>query len=80
MGEELAGAPDRTDELADAGVPVLVACGENDDAWPPATQAEMANRLSAPYVTFSGAGHSPAVDSPEEVAEALTSFWGSLTR
>jgi pimeloyl-ACP methyl ester carboxylesterase len=78
MGEELVTALDRTDELAAAGVPVLVACGENDDAWPPELQAEMAARLGAPYVAIPDAGHSPAVDKPEAVAEALESFWSPL--
>jgi pimeloyl-ACP methyl ester carboxylesterase len=78
MGEELVNAPDRTDELAAAGVPVLVACGENDDAWSPADQREMANRLRARYVKIPGAGHSPAVDQPEAVVETLEEFWASL--
>jgi pimeloyl-ACP methyl ester carboxylesterase len=75
MGEELANAPDRTGELAASGVPVLVACGENDDAWSPEEQRQMAERLGAPYVTFPGTGHSPAVDDPDAVAESLETFW-----
>jgi pimeloyl-ACP methyl ester carboxylesterase len=77
MGEELVGAPDRVDELAKVDVPILVACGANDDAWPPQLQADMAQRLNAQYVEIPDAGHSPAVDQPEAVAQTLASFWAS---
>jgi pimeloyl-ACP methyl ester carboxylesterase len=77
MGEALVNAPDFVDDLAATGVPVLVACGENDDAWPPAVQQEMASRLGAPFVTFAGAGHSPNVDVPDLVIETLETFWKS---
>jgi pimeloyl-ACP methyl ester carboxylesterase len=80
MGDELVNATDRTDELAASGVPVLVACGENDDAWPPEEQRQMAERLGAPYVTFPGAGHSPAVDDPDAVAQSLETFWINLNQ
>jgi pimeloyl-ACP methyl ester carboxylesterase len=75
MGEAVTTAPDRTEELAKTDVPVLVACGENDDAWSPAEQEAMALRLGTELVTFAGAGHSPNVDAPEAVVETLTSFW-----
>jgi pimeloyl-ACP methyl ester carboxylesterase len=78
MGESLVSAPDRVDELGAAGVPVLVACGENDDAWPPSVQREMAARLRAPFVTLAGAGHSPNVDVPDLVIETLETFWKSV--
>ena len=35
MGDALRAEPDRTDALRAAGVPLLVAYGEADDAWPP---------------------------------------------
>ncbi|MGN6472228.1 MAG: alpha/beta fold hydrolase [Mycobacteriales bacterium] len=75
MGEAVTNAVDRTDELEKSGVPVLVTCGENDDAWTPDQQKEMARRLGARYVVFQDAGHSPNVDQPEAVADALTTFW-----
>jgi pimeloyl-ACP methyl ester carboxylesterase len=77
MGEALVKAPDLVDELRATGVPVLVACGENDDAWPPSVQQEMAARLGAPFVTLVGAGHSPNVDVPDLVIETLETFWKS---
>lgn len=78
MGTELTTAIDRTDELAKSGTPVLVAYGENDDAWTPEQQREMAKRLGAHDVVFRGAGHSPAVDVPEAVADALLRFFATV--
>lgn len=75
LAEQLLHETDRTDELAAVGLPVLVAFGARDDAWPPAVQRQMATRLGAPVVMFADAAHSPAVESPEETAEALVSFW-----
>lgn len=78
LGTTVTTAVDRVDELRASGVPVLVAHGIADDAWSPAEQHEMATRLGAPYVVFAGAGHSPAVDDPAAVAEALEAFWTTL--
>lgn len=78
MGEAVTQAADRTGELANSGVPVLVACGENDDAWTPAEQEGMARRLGAGFVTFPNAGHSPNVDAPDAVIAALEEFWAPL--
>ncbi|HWA67289.1 MAG TPA: alpha/beta hydrolase [Mycobacteriales bacterium] len=78
MGNALVSAADRVDELAAVGVPILVACGENDDAWSPADQQLMAARLGAPFVPLPGAGHSPNVDVPDLVVETLESFWEPL--
>jgi len=79
MGEAVTNAADRTGELAKTDVPVLVACGENDDAWSPAEQEDMALRLGAGFVAFANAGHSPNVDVPQAVAETLTSFWNDVS-
>lgn len=78
MGHELVTAPDLVDELAATGVPILVACGANDDAWSPEDQKDMAARLGAQYVVFADAGHSPNVDAPEAVVDALEAFWKTL--
>lgn len=78
MGEALTTAADRTEELAASGTPVLVAYGENDDAWSPDEQHQMADRLGAADVMFTGAGHSPAVDVPDSVADALLGFFASV--
>lgn len=79
MGEALLSAPDRVPELsvalADGSVPCLVACGDADDAWSPAVQQEMAERLGARFSLIPGAGHSPAVEAPGATADILLEFW-----
>jgi len=76
MGGYLLTCPDRTAELASLGrTAVLVLYGENDDAWRPAVQEQMARRLGAQRVCIPGAGHSPAVEAPETTASTLTAFW-----
>jgi pimeloyl-ACP methyl ester carboxylesterase len=78
MGSELIAAPDLVAELRENGIPTFVAHGDTDDAWTPAQQREMAERLGARYLVFEGAGHSPAVDVPEATAAALEAFWATL--
>jgi pimeloyl-ACP methyl ester carboxylesterase len=78
MGHGLLRCPDRTSALATTGAPLLVLYGENDDAWAPSVQDEMAHRLGAERVCIPGAAHSPAVEAPETVASALTTFWNSV--
>jgi pimeloyl-ACP methyl ester carboxylesterase len=75
MGTALREAADRTAELAAAGLPVLVLYGENDDAWPPEVQAEMAGRLTARVAVIPGAAHSPAMENTAGTAAALLEFW-----
>jgi pimeloyl-ACP methyl ester carboxylesterase len=75
MADALASEPDRVGELASAGVRVLVAYGENDDAWPPAVQAEMAERLGSAHAVITGAAHSPAVENPDDTVAALAAFF-----
>ncbi len=75
MGDTLRTAPDRTTELAALGMPILVLFGEQDDAWPPEVQTEMADRLAAPVTVIPGAAHSPAVENPAGTVRALLDFW-----
>jgi pimeloyl-ACP methyl ester carboxylesterase len=78
MGDALRSEPDRTAELRATGVPLLVAYGEDDDAWPPAVQAEMAERLDAAHAVVAGAVHSPAAQQPEATVKVLLDFWAAL--
>ena len=78
MAVALTSEPDRTAELRSTGLPLLVLHGEHDDAWLPATQAEMAERLGARYRVVPGAEHSPAVENPAATAAELLSFWADL--
>ena len=78
MAETLLTCPDRTPALARLGsVPLMVLYGENDDAWDPAAQEDMAARLRAKRICIPAAAHSPAVEAPETTASTLTSFWNA---
>jgi len=75
MARHMLAAPDRTAELAQVQVPMLVIYGEYDDAWFPAAQEDMARRLCARRLCIPAAVHSPAVEAPATTASALTQFW-----
>ena len=78
MGEALLSCPDRTQALADLDrLPFMVVYGENDDAWEPAAQEDMAARLGAQRICIPAAAHSPAVEAPDTTASTLTAFWNS---
>jgi len=69
---------DTTEALAATGVPVLVAHGEWDAAWPIPWQRDMASRLGARYEIVAGAWHSPQIEQPEATVALLADFWGSV--
>jgi pimeloyl-ACP methyl ester carboxylesterase len=75
MARHMLAAPDRTAELAQLDLPVLVIYGEDDNAWSPAAQEKMAQRLGARRLCIPAAAHSPAVEAPATTASALTQFW-----
>jgi pimeloyl-ACP methyl ester carboxylesterase len=75
MADALRSEPDRVPELRATAVPGLVTHGTDDDAWLPAVQLDMAERLGARYVVIAGAAHSPAVENAEATAAVLTEFW-----
>lgn len=77
MATELLACPDRTAEVAELAAPGLVLYGEDDDAWAPAIQDDMAKRLGADRVCIPGAAHSPAVEAPATTAGILTEFWNA---
>ncbi|MEJ5944005.1 alpha/beta fold hydrolase [Pseudokineococcus basanitobsidens] len=74
----LASTQDTTDVLAATGLPVLVAHGEDDDAWPQPWQRAMAERLGARHAVVPGAGHLPAAENPAATAALLDDFWSAL--
>ena len=75
MSHDLEGEPDRVEELRATGLPVLVLHGEDDDAWSPGVQADMAGRLGATHAVVADAVHSPAVEQPEATAKAMLAFF-----
>ncbi len=66
---------DRTHELAELDLAVLVSHGAQDDAWPIEMQREMADTLGADYVVLARAGHSSHADRSYASAETLATFW-----
>jgi pimeloyl-ACP methyl ester carboxylesterase len=75
MGAELVSAPDEVDALTATGVATFVVHGAADDAWLPAEQRAMAERLGAGYAVVPGAVHSPACEAPEALVEILLGLW-----
>jgi pimeloyl-ACP methyl ester carboxylesterase len=80
MSDALCAEPDRVEELAKTGVPVLVLCGVNDDAWTPDVQQRMARQLGAAVAVIPAAAHSPAVENTAATATALLTFWSGAGR
>lgn len=74
MADALVTEPDRVEELARSGVRTQVVFGADDDAWSPQLQTEMAQRLGVVPVVIDGAAHSPAVENPAALVEALVAF------
>lgn len=71
-------AEDKTAELAARNIPTFVLYGEEDNAWPPAQQRQMAGVLAAERTCIPGAAHNPNVEAPATTAHALTKFWNSV--
>jgi pimeloyl-ACP methyl ester carboxylesterase len=80
MAADLLKAQDRTAELAARSVPTFVLYGEDDNAWPPALQQDMAARLNAERTCIPAAVHNPNVEAPATTAHALTKFWNATGR
>ena len=80
MAAGLLAAQDRTGELAARSVPMFVLYGEDDNAWPPALQQDMAARLNAERTCIPAAAHNPNVEAPATTAHALTTFWNAVER
>ncbi|MDH6194045.1 pimeloyl-ACP methyl ester carboxylesterase [Mycobacterium frederiksbergense] len=69
--------PDRVEELAATGLPILVAAGEND-MIPVDVQADAAARLGVKFEIIAGAGHTPNEEKPEELTKVLVDFWNGV--
>ena len=74
----LAAEPDLVARLAAANVPVLVMFGKSDTVWPPATQIDMARRLTARLEVIDNAGHTPNEEQPQVAARKLLEFWTTV--
>jgi pimeloyl-ACP methyl ester carboxylesterase len=60
-------------------VPLLFVAGEHDSLTPPAVARQMEAEVpSSRVAVVPGAGHMSALEKPEEVAELLEAFFGSI--
>lgn len=74
MTQHLIDAPDVVDQVLATGVPVWVGRGADDDAWPHDVQALMAQRLGTEIHVIADSAHSPAVENPDGVMAAWSTF------
>ena len=81
MGDGLRYEPDLIAKLRAAlratSTPCLVMCGEYDNAWPIASQRDMADRLDADFGVISDAKHSPHRENPAGLLAMLAPTWRS---
>jgi pimeloyl-ACP methyl ester carboxylesterase len=73
--EILASDPGSTDRLKATGLPVHIAHGEFDEAWPIDWQRDMAEQLEARYTVIPIGAHSPQLEAPDATAVALARFF-----
>lgn len=72
---------DLTNEVGRIRAPTLILAGERDRVCPPALCEKLNEAISGSrYVTSPLAAHCPAVETPDEVSEAISGFLGSLNR
>jgi pimeloyl-ACP methyl ester carboxylesterase len=75
MARLLVETPDLTAGLAALDLPISLLRGERDDAWAHDVQDDLARALGTRCVVIADAGHSPAVEQPEETRDALVRIW-----
>lgn len=73
----LADETDSTAPLAETGLPVLVAHGADDPAWPQDWQRAMALALNGRYSVIPDAAHSPQLENPAGTLTVLDEFWAA---
>ncbi|MFG3350010.1 alpha/beta fold hydrolase [Streptomyces sp. NPDC048018] len=74
-GRLLLGDPDGTAALGALPLPLHIAYGDEETVWPVPDLAAAAARTGAQHTVVAGAGHSPNVSHPQELAARLTAFW-----
>lgn len=68
---------DLTPQLSRLKLPVLVVCGEFDQATPPALNKVIAEKVTgAKYIELPGCGHCPPLEQPEQFIVAIKGFAG----
>ncbi|MEF9885209.1 alpha/beta fold hydrolase [Streptomyces sp. P9-A4] len=74
-GRLLLSRQDGTAQLTALRMPLHMAYGADEMVWSTADLAATAARTGAHHTVVAGAGHSPNVSHPRELADRLTEFW-----
>lgn len=74
MTRHLIDTPDLTEQVAATGLRCWVGRGVDDASWAHEGQAEQARRLGTQLVEIPDAAHSPAIENPQGLADALLPF------
>ncbi|MEU8617150.1 alpha/beta hydrolase [Streptomyces sp. NPDC048623] len=77
-GRLLLADPDGTAALRALPMPLHLAYGDEETVWPVPDLAAAATRTGAHHTVVAGAGHSPNVSHPRELAERLAGFWDAV--
>ncbi|MFI8960984.1 alpha/beta fold hydrolase [Streptomyces sp. NPDC053493] len=77
-GRLLLADPDGTTALSGLPLPLHIAYGDEEMVWPVADLAAAAARTGAHHTVVAGAGHSPNVSHPAELAAGLAAFWDAV--
>ena len=63
-------------KLSSVSIPTTIIVGENDEPTPPENNKRMADTFPNSYFfSIPNAGHSAAVEKPEEVANSMRKFY-----
>lgn len=74
MTQHLLDAPDIIDDVLALKLPFWVGRGQDDDAWGHDVQASMAERLGTTVHVIPDSAHSPGVENPQGLVDALLPF------
>lgn len=75
QNEALLHRRDRRDDLASLSVPILVACGRQDELCPPQIHRDLATRTpGTEFVVVDDAGHLATIDQPKALTRVLENW------
>jgi pimeloyl-ACP methyl ester carboxylesterase len=81
VAQSLFDEPDRSGEVAAAGIRTLVMHGSREKRlWRPDAYADMARELRADLVVIDESGHNVNMEQPDETAANLLRFWARAER
>jgi pimeloyl-ACP methyl ester carboxylesterase len=67
------------EKLSSVSISTAIIVGENDEPTPPENNKRIADTIpNSYYFTIPNAGHSAAVEKPEEVADSMRKFYNEI--